>query len=443
MFAMSQAASDLSEQQLLQLGIDEAARLTESEIGYLHFINDDQQTIRLAAWSTGTYRFCTAAYDDHYPVSQAGVWADSVRTLGAVVHNDYQGLTGRRGYPTGHAHLLRHLGVPVTEQGQVRMLLGVGNKAVDYNESDAQQLQLIGTDLWHIFKRRRTEIQLAEAKQAAEAANVAKSAFLANMSHEIRTPLNAIAGMTHVMRRAGVTPEQAERLAKIDTASEHLLEIINAVLDLSKIEAGRFELEQAPVLLATVFSNVVSMLSAKALAKGLRLQVEPVAVTEPLLGDATRLQQALLNYAANAVKFTAAGHVLLRVRRVAQTGDQLSLRFEVEDTGIGVEPRTLGTAVQRLRTGRQLHHAPVRRHRAGAGHHPQAGRADGWQRRGQQRARAGQHVLVHGQAAPGAPATACRPACVGRSRPGPAAAPPMGPSGCCWSKTIPSTARWA
>jgi PAS domain S-box-containing protein len=341
MFAMSQAASELSEQQLLQLGVDEAVRLTGSEIGYLHFINDDQQTIRLAAWSTGTYRFCTAAYDDHYPVSQAGVWADSVRTLGPVVHNDYQGMAGRRGYPTGHAHLQRHLGVPVTEQGQVRMLLGVGNKAVDYNESDAQQLQLIGTDLWHIFKRRRTEIQLAEAKQAAEAANVAKSAFLANMSPEIRTPLNAIAGMTHVMRRAGVVPEQAERLAKIDAASEHLLEIINAVLDLSKIEAGKFELEQAPVLLASVFSNVVSMLSAKALAKGLRLQVEPVAVTEPLLGDATRLQQALLNYAANAVKFTPAGHVLLRVRRLAQTGEQVSLRFEVEDTGIGIEPQRL------------------------------------------------------------------------------------------------------
>ncbi|HRD95940.1 MAG TPA: PAS domain S-box protein [Rubrivivax sp.] len=341
MFAMSQAASELTEQQLLQRGIDEAARLTQSEIGYLHFINDDQETIRLAAWSTGTYRFCTAAYDDHYPVSQAGVWADSVRTLGPVVHNDYQGMAGRRGYPEGHAHLLRHLGVPVIEQGQVRMLLGVGNKAVDYNESDAQQLQLIGTDLWHIFKRRRTEIQLAEAKQAAEAANVAKSAFLANMSHEIRTPLNAIAGMTHLVRRAGVTPEQAERLAKIDAASGHLLEIINAVLDLSKIEAGKFELEQSPVMLATVFSNVVSMLSAKALAKGLRLQVEPLPVTEPLLGDATRLQQALLNYAANAVKFTAAGHVLLRVRRLAQTGEQVSLRFEVEDTGIGVEPERL------------------------------------------------------------------------------------------------------
>ncbi len=341
MFAMSQAASELSEEQVLQLGIDEAVRLTESEIGYLHFVNDDQQTLRLAAWSTGTYRFCTAAHEDHYPVGQAGVWADSVRTLGPVVHNDYPGLTARRGYPAGHAHLLRHLGVPVTEQGRVRMLLGVGNKATDYNESDTQELQLIGNDLWRIFTRRRAELQLAEAKTAAETANVAKTAFLANMSHEIRTPLNAIAGMTHVMRRAGVTAVQAERLAKIDAASEHLLEIINATLDLSKIEAGKFELEEAPLHLAAVFANVASMLAARALAKGLRLEVEPVDVAEPLLGDATRLQQALLNYAANAVKFTPAGHVVLRVRRQAQTDERVVLRFEVEDSGIGIEAQRL------------------------------------------------------------------------------------------------------
>ena len=341
MFAMSQAAGELSEEEVLQRGINEAVRLTESEIGYLHFVNDDQETLRLAAWSTGTYRFCTAAHSDHYPVSVAGVWADSVRNLAPVMHNDYQGMTGRRGYPAGHAHLVRHLGVPVVEQGKVRMLLGVGNKAAAYNASDTQELQLIGNDLWRIFTRRRTELQLAVAKAAAEAANVAKSAFLANMSHEIRTPLNAIAGMTHLMRRAGVTPDQAERLAKIDAASKHLLEIINATLDLSKIEAGKFELEEAPVHLAALFANVASMLAARAQAKGLCLKVEPVQPTEVLLGDATRLQQALLNYAANAVKFTPAGHVVLRVRQQSETTERVQLRFEVEDTGIGIEPGRL------------------------------------------------------------------------------------------------------
>lgn len=106
--------------------------------------------------------------------------------------------------------------------------------------------------------------QLTEAKAAAEAANLAKSAFLANMSHEIRTPLNAISGMAHILRRSGITPQQSERLDKIDTASRHLLEIINAVLDLSKIEAGKFVLDAVPIRIDGMIANVVSMLAERA-----------------------------------------------------------------------------------------------------------------------------------------------------------------------------------
>ena len=103
MFELSQRAADLSLEELLQSGIDEAARLTGSEIGYLHMVNEDQETLQMIAWSRGTLRYCTAVHDEHYPISRAGLWADSLRTLGAVIHNDYQGLGNRRGYPQGHA----------------------------------------------------------------------------------------------------------------------------------------------------------------------------------------------------------------------------------------------------------------------------------------------------------------------------------------------------
>jgi PAS domain S-box-containing protein len=186
-----------------------------------------------------------------------------------------------------------------------------------------------------ISERKAIEQTLIEAKIAAEAANVAKSAFLANMSHEIRTPLNAITGMAHLIRREGLTPKQIDRLDKLTGAGEHLLEIINAVLDLSKIEAGKFGLSEAPLQVETLVKNVVAMLQERVQAKGLSLRSE--LVTLPLLlGDATRLQQALLNYAGNALKFTEHGTITLRVRLLADDTTALHLRFEVEDTGIGI-----------------------------------------------------------------------------------------------------------
>jgi two-component system sensor histidine kinase/response regulator len=341
MFAMSQKANTLDERELLQMGIEEAVKLTASEIGYLHFVNEDQQTLALYTWSEGTLKHCTAAYDNHYPVSAAGMWADTVRFKRPVLHNDYQSMPDRAGYPDGHAHLVRHLGVPLVENGVVHMLMGVGNKATDYDESDINELQLIGNDLWSIVRRRRAEVALAEAKEAAEAANVAKSAFLANMSHEIRTPMNGILGMASLMRRAGVTPQQKEQLDKIDTAADHLLGIINDILDLSKIEAGKFVLEETPVMIGSLVGNVRSILAERAREKGLALRLESEVLPQGLVGDPTRLQQALLNYATNAIKFTEQGTVTIRTLVLADAADSAQLRFEVADTGIGIPADTL------------------------------------------------------------------------------------------------------
>ncbi len=601
----------MDERAFMQYGQELAEQLTGSRIAFIHFVHDDQENIELVAWSRATLEhYCQAVYDTHYPISQAGIWADALRRRAPVVCNDYASAAGKHGLPEGHAHLERMISVPVMEAGLVRMMAGVGNKPENYTDLDVETVQLIANTIWRIVSQRRSETALREsesrfrslnetaqdgiimldpqgritnwnpaaeklfgyaqdevlgqnlhqvlpaerfraaahvgfsrfqltgagaaigktlelaalhkdgheiqvelsvsaveradgwhaigiarditqrkaaaaqlsklalaveqspesivitdldtkveyvneafvknsgysreeaignkprilrsgktpkatydslwaamkqglpwkgefinkrkdgseyaefaiimplrqpdgrvthyvavkeditdkkrigeeldsyrhhledlvakrtfeldvAKTQAEAANQAKSAFIANMSHEIRTPMNAILGLTHLLRRDGIDPAQALRLDKIDSAGRHLLSIINDILDLSKIEAGKLLLETQDFALSAVLDHVRSMISDSAQAKGLSISVDSDSVPLWLRGDATRLRQALLNLASNAVKFTETGGIQLRARLLGEAEDQLRVRFEVEDSGIGIAPAAI------------------------------------------------------------------------------------------------------
>jgi len=257
-------------------------------------------------------------------------------------------------------------GGPVKILGKVLELNGLGKDGIEFPIEFSVASWLSGGEIYftavirNITEQKRLREELAEhhvhlhklvdertaqletAVKAAESANRAKSDFLANMSHEIRTPMNAVIGLTQLMQQAETTPEQQDRLAKIGFSAQHLLSIINNILDISKIEAGKLTLERRDFSLDSLIDNIQSMFASQVKTKGLSIKTDLTDVPRWLRGDITRVRQSLLNYMSNAVKFTQQGSILLRVTRQDKNDDGVLLRFEVTDTGIGIDANRLG-----------------------------------------------------------------------------------------------------
>jgi two-component system sensor histidine kinase/response regulator len=223
--------------------------------------------------------------------------------------------------------------------GRITHYLAVTSDITDYKRISAE-LNLHKHHLEDLVDKRTAELELAKVQ--AEAANRAKGTFLANMSHEIRTPMNSILGLTYILRQSTQDAEQQALLARLYDSAQHLMHVINGILDLSKIEAGKIAIEASELSVAAVMHSVTDLLMHEARSKDLVLETEVVGLDSVLQGDPTRLSQALLNYASNAIKFTESGKVVLRARELSEDDKSVCVRFEVQDTGPGIPADRLG-----------------------------------------------------------------------------------------------------
>jgi len=231
---------------------------------------------------------------------------------------------------------------PIIVKGEAHYILEFYSpEYVPVNTHFLDILREIGNQIALVIERKHNEIALERSKNDAEAANAAKSDFLANMSHEIRTPMNGVLGMLTLALDTEMTKQQHEWVDIARQSAETLLDIINDILDISKIEAGELVIESIPFGLHTTIEAITDLLYTRARSKGLNLLVEiDPKVPRRVIGDPLRLRQVILNLIGNAMKFTEVGHVLLRV--TGGTSSSAPLHFEVIDTGIGIATNKLG-----------------------------------------------------------------------------------------------------
>lgn len=336
---LGHASREMPEAELLQAGVEIAVALSGSQIGFTHFVLPDQVNLKLGVWSAATKLKCTAVSDAHYPIDHAGIWADAVRTGEAVIHNNYPAEPGRKGLPEGHFPLHRELVIPVVDEGQVHLVVGVGNRITPYTPEDASLLQVVATDLWRMIQRNRAERELRAANAALESRvqmrtcelqslNRELEAFNYSISHDLRAPLRTIAGFSEALAEDygqmldGVALDYLQR---IQSGALHMGDLIEALLKLSRVSSAELALETLD--LGAMALSTLQELRDQDPGRVMEWHVEASMFAQ---ADASLVRIVFDNLLRNAWKFTR--NTPVGVIRVDSPENGV---FRIQDNGAG------------------------------------------------------------------------------------------------------------
>jgi signal transduction histidine kinase len=336
------ASSSVSRDETLQLMLDEIEKQTNSTIGFYHFLDVDQETLLLQAWSTNTLRnMCNAeGKGSHYNISQAGVWVDCVRKQGPVIHNDYASLANRKGLPPGHAAVKREMVVPILRNGRIVAIIGVGNKLTDYNATDVEIAQFLGQLSWEIFERIQAvdELQTAHAEvernvRELERAYKDMESFSYVASHDLKAPLITIEGFSNILLEdyAEMLDDKGrDFLMRINNNTKRMKQLIADLLAFSRISTK--EVRKAEFNMEALAQKLINELNPTVGERDIKFEVKQLPSA---YGDLPMIKQVFLNFLSNAIKFTQTrDNAMIEVGGYSENNENV---YYVRDNGMGFD----------------------------------------------------------------------------------------------------------
>lgn len=328
--------------ELLEETLNEAEKLTDSRIGFYHFIKDDQVTIHLQNWSTQTKAsYCKAeGHNSEYNLNQAGVWTDCIKELKPVVHNDYATLPHRKGLPEGHAEVIRELVIPVMRGKKITAILGVGNKPTNYTQQDLEIVVKLADLAWDIAERKLSAEALEKSELFLKELNATKDKFFSIIAHDLKSPFNSIVGFSDLLKEdaRNLDVKDIEYYASIiNSAANQTLQLLDNLLHWARMQQGRMDFEPHNLLLREITSEVFDLLTEAAHQKNI-LMKNSIPEMVIIKADENMTKTTIRNLVSNALKFTRPGGSV----EISAKFTDSEILVSVSDTGIGISKENIG-----------------------------------------------------------------------------------------------------
>ncbi|HWQ82268.1 MAG TPA: PAS domain S-box protein [Ignavibacteria bacterium] len=328
--------------ELLQRTIDEAERITDSRIGFFHFVNEDEGIVTSQQWSTKTKEFyCRAdSQEKHYPIEEAGIWADCAREKEVKIYNEFDRQTDLKGLPEGHSPLTRMVTAPVTRGGKVVAILGVGNKEINYDEYDVTAVSQLADLAWDLTEKKLSQEELKISENKLRKMNEEKDRFFSIIAHDLRSPFTAFLGITEIMSENiyNMTLQEIRQyLLKINSEASNLFNLLNNLLEWSMSQRNLKTVRKETINLRGIVKNSIEVMKENSERKEIKIDLS-IPDDRTVYVDRSMFETVVRNLISNAIKFTKRGG---SIRVFFSGSDDGYSEICFEDSGIGMDEETI------------------------------------------------------------------------------------------------------